>query len=302
MTELLARFMRYLSVERNASPQTLRAYRADLEAFRRFGAAAGYTEATAVGTRLIRAYLAHLHGRGLNPVSVVRHLSALRSWFRFLVRRGAAERNVARDVKSPRLPRKLVSFLPVDEAMPMIDARGLGGSSRARDVAILELLYASGLRVSELTALDLDAVDEVAMTVRVLGKGRVERVVPFGRQAARRLEAYLGARRATGGPLFLNARGGRLTARSVRNIVKRAARAAGIERRVSPHTLRHSFATHLLDGGADLRMIQDLLGHSRLTTTQRYTHVSSAQMMRAYDAAHPRARAAARTSSASPGR
>ena len=222
---------------------------------------------------------------------MTRHLSALRSWFRFLVRRGVVERNLARDVRSPRLPRKLVSFLPVDEAMPMVDARGLGGRARARDVAILELLYASGLRVSELTGLDVDDVDHEAMTVRVLGKGGKERVVPFGRGAARALDAYLGGRPDARGPLFVNARGGRLTSRSVHTLVKRAARAAGVERRVSPHTLRHTFATHLLDGGADLRVVQELLGHSRLSTTQRYTHVSSAHVVRAYDAAHPRARA-----------
>jgi integrase/recombinase XerC len=294
MRELLARFLRYLSVERNASPQTRRAYAGDLEAFHRYAEAAGCAEVAEVDTRLIRAYLAHLHRRGLDPVSVARQLAALRSWFRFLVRRGVVERNVARDVATPRRRHKLVSFLPVDEAIPMVDARALGGSRRARDVAILELLYASGLRVSELTALDLDAVDGAAMTVRVLGKGNKERVVPFGREAARKLDTYLAERVATRGPLFVNARGGRLTARSVRAIVKRAARAAGIARRVSPHTLRHSFATHLLDAGADLRMVQELLGHSRLSTTQRYTHVSSAQLMRAYDAAHPRARSAAR--------
>jgi integrase/recombinase XerC len=298
MTELLERFMRYLAVERDASPQTRRAYRGDLEAFRRFATAAGCAEVSDVDTRLIRAYLAHLHRRGLDPVSVVRHLSALRSWFRFLVRRGVVERNVARAVASPRLRRKLVTFLPVDEAIPMVDASALGGARRARDVAILELLYASGLRVSELTALDLDAVDAAAMTVRVLGKGNKERVVPFGREAASKLEAYLGERASARGPVFLNARGARLSARSVRDIVKRAARAAGIERRVSPHTLRHSFATHLLDAGADLRMVQELLGHSRLTTTQRYTHVSSARLMQAYDAAHPRARATAGTAPA----
>jgi integrase/recombinase XerC len=292
MTELAQPFLRYLSVERGASRHTLRAYRTDLEDFDRYCTEARCPDVTQADGRLIRAYLAHLHRRGLDPVTIARHLSTLRSWFRFLVRRGLLERNVARAVRSPRLPRKLVSFLPVDEAKPMVDARGLGGSARARDVAILELLYASGLRVSELTGLDLDDVDRDALTVKVLGKGAKERIVPFGRGAARALAAYLGARPERRGPLFVNARGGRLTVRSVGTLVKRAARTAGIERRVSPHTLRHTFATHLLDAGADLRVVQELLGHSRLTTTQRYTHVGSAQMMRAYDAAHPRARAA----------
>ena len=290
MTALLRRFLRYLSAERQASPHTVRAYRADLDDFCAFCAEAGAAEVEAVDVRLIRAYLARLHRRGLDPASVARHLSAVRSWFRFLVRRGVMERNVARAVKSPRLPRKLVSFLPVDEAGPMVDGRGLAGRARERDRAILELLYASGLRVSELSGVDVEDVDRQGMTVRVLGKGGKERIVPFGRAAGRALDAYLAERGDRGGALFVNARGTRLGTRSVHALVKRAARAAAIERRVSPHTLRHSFATHLLDGGADLRVVQELLGHSRLTTTQRYTHVSSAHVMRAYDAAHPRAR------------
>ena len=297
MKAVLTRFLRYLSVERNASRHTVRAYRTDLERFCDFSAAAGYTEVDTVDTRVIRAYLAQLHQAGCDPVSAARHLSALRSWFRFLVRRGVVERNVARDVRNPRLPRKLATFLPIDEAIPMVEARQLHGTARVRDVAIVELLYASGLRVSELVGLDVDAIDGETMTVRVLGKGSKERVVPFGQAAARALEVYLASRPTPRGPLFVNARGGRLSSRSVQNIVKRAARAAGIDRRVSPHTLRHTFATHLLDGGADLRMVQDLLGHSRLSTTQRYTHVSSAQIMRTYDGAHPRARIAGRASS-----
>jgi integrase/recombinase XerC len=292
MTDLLQRFLRHLSAERRASPHTLRAYRADLADFCAFAARAGSTDVAAADSRLIRAYLAQLHRRGLDPVSVARRLSALRSWFRFLVRQGAVPRNTARDVRSPRLPRRLASVLSVDEALPLVEARGLGGRARMRDVAILELLYASGLRVSELSGLDVDDLDRQGMTVHVLGKGGKERIVPFGRAAARALDAYLATRAAPRGALFANARGGRLGPRSVHALVKRAARAAGIERRVSPHTLRHSFATHLLDGGAELRVVQELLGHSRLTTTQRYTHVSSAHVMRAYDAAHPRARAA----------
>jgi integrase/recombinase XerC len=298
MIARLPAFLRYLAAQRHASPHTMRAYRADLEQFCRYCAAAQCAEIGEVDARLIRAYLAHLHRRGLDPVTVTRHLSTLRSWFRFLVRRGVVERNVAREVRSPRRPRKLIAFLPVDEAIPLVAARGVAGPARARDVAILELLYASGLRVSELTGLDVDDVDHEAMTVRVLGKGGKERVVPFGRPAARALDAYLGGRASARGPLFVNGRGGRLSVRSVHTLVKRGARAAGIDRRVSPHTLRHTFATHLLDGGADLRVVQELLGHSRLTTTQRYTHVSSAHLVRAYDAAHPRARAAGGQSAA----
>jgi integrase/recombinase XerC len=223
---------------------------------------------------------------------VARKLAALRSCFRFLVRRGVLEGNPAREARSPRQPRRLVTFLPIDEATQLVDGRGVGGESRARDVAILELLYASGLRVSELAGLDLDDLDRTERTLRVLGKGRKERIVPYGDAAAGALERWLGKRGEASGAVFTNARGGRLTVRSIHTIVRRAARAAGITRRVSPHTLRHTFATHLLDGGADLRAIQELLGHSRLSTTQRYTHVGAEQLMKVYDRAHPRAQRA----------
>jgi len=194
-------------------------------------------------------------------------------------------------VRGPRPPKKLVSFLPIDEAMALMDAKTLDAGARVRDAAVLELLYATGLRVSELSGLDLDDLDRSQQTVRVLGKGRKERVVPYGSRAATALSAYLTGRGIGAGPLFANRRGGRLTVRSLHTIVRRSAAATGITRRVSPHTLRHTFATHLLDAGADLRVIQELLGHSRLSTTQRYTHVGADQLMRVYDAAHPRARA-----------
>ena len=289
MNDPLSAFLRHLSFEKDASPHTVRSYRSDLLEFKTF--VGGDQTLDGVDQRTVRAYLAHLHSRGLEAASVARKLAALRSWFRFLVRRGVLAKNAAREVRSPRLPKKLVSFLPIDEATALVEAKAVGGGERARDVAVLELLYATGLRVSELVGLDLDAVDRSARTVRVLGKGRKERIVPFGGQAARALEAYLGRRAESRGPLFVNRRGGRLTVRAIHTIVRRSAAAAGITRRVSPHTLRHTFATHLLDAGADLRAIQEFLGHSRLSTTQRYTHVSADQLMKVYDAAHPRARA-----------
>ena len=291
MNDPLGAFLRHLSVERNASPHTLRGYRTDLADFQRFLGARGAAGLAAADPRAVRAWLAALHARGLDPVSVARKLAALRSCLRFLVRRGVIERNPAREIAGPRQPRKLVSFLPVDEATQLVEGRAVGGADRTRDLAILELLYASGLRVSELSGLHVDALDRAEHTVRVLGKGRKERIVPYGAPAARRLEAWLARRGERPGPLFTNARGGRLGVRSIHAIVRRAARAAGLTRRVSPHTLRHSFATHLLDGGADLRAIQDLLGHSRLSTTQRYTHVGAEQLMKVYDRAHPRATA-----------
>ena len=280
-------FLRHLAVEKNASPHTLRSYRADLIDFEAHLASQKLLPVDA-DVRAVRGWLAALHTRGLDPTSVARKLAAVRSFFRFLVRRGAVARNPARELRGPRPARKLVSFLPTDEAKALVEARAVGGAAPVRDVAILELLYATGLRVSELVGLDLAAVDRDARTVRVLGKGRKERIVPYGAAAARALDAYLGPRAAGTGAVFTNARGGRLGVRSIRDIVGRAAGAAGVTRRVSPHTLRHTFATHLLDAGADLRMIQELLGHSRLSTTQRYTHVGAAQLMKVYDAAHPR--------------
>ena len=285
MTDTPAAFLRYLAVEKDASPHTLKSYGNDLRQFESFLTAERVT-ATELSPRHIRAFLVALHARGLDPASVGRKLAAVRSWLRFLVRRGVLERNPAREVRGPRLPKKLVSFLPVDEAHDLMEV----ASNPIRDRAILELLYASGLRVSELTGLDLDDVDRGARTVRVLGKGRKERVVPFGSKAARALDAWLARRGDEAGPLFLGRRG-RLTSRAVYTIVRASARRAGITRKVSPHTLRHSFATHLLDGGADLRAIQELLGHSRLSTTQRYTHVGAEHLLKVYEAAHPRARA-----------
>ena len=291
VTDPRAAFLRHLEVERGASPHTLRSYRVDLEDFTTFlEAHAPGTAVTSVDARVVRAFIAHLHGRSLAPATIGRRLAAVRSWFKFLVRRGALKANPARDVRAPRLPKTLPNFLPVDDAKTLVDGRGIGGAERVRDLAVLELLYASGLRVSELAGLDLDDVDRSDQTVRVLGKGGKERVVPFGDAAARALEAHLGRRGFHDGPLFPNARGGRLTVRSMHRIVRRSARAARLARRVTPHTLRHSFATHLLDSGADLRMIQELLGHSRLSTTQRYTHVTPDRLAVVYDAAHPRAR------------
>jgi len=280
-------FLRYLEVEKNASPHTLRSYRADLVDFEAHLAAQSETPETA-DVRAVRGWLAALHRRGLDPTSVARKLAAVRSFYRLLVRRGVVERNPAREVRGPRPARKLVGFLPIDETDALVGARALGGAARERDVAILEMLYATGLRVSELAGLDLESVDRDARTVRVLGKGRKERIVPYGVAAARALEAYLGRRATRSGPVFTRARGGRLGVRSIRAVVGRAAAAAGVTRRVTPHTLRHTFATHLLDAGADLRVIQELLGHSRLSTTQRYTHVGADQLMKVYDAAHPR--------------
>jgi integrase/recombinase XerC len=289
MDATVGSFLQYLDVERGASPHTLRSYATDLTEFTRFLAAERIEGVASADTRAVRAFLAALHRRRLSKASIARKLAAIRSCFRFLARRGVLEVNPARQVRSPRLGRRLPSVLPKDEATQLLDVAAEPTAAGTRDRALLELLYASGLRVAEGCGLDLDDLDEARRTVRVLGKGDKERVVPVGEVALQALDAYLSMRGRQRGPLFLNARGGRLTPRSAHRIVKRLARRAGLSQRVTPHTLRHSFATHLLGEGADLRLIQELLGHRRLSTTQRYTHVSPEHLMRVYDAAHPRA-------------
>jgi integrase/recombinase XerC len=287
--DLVPAFLRYLAAERGASAHTLRSYAADLAELQTFLRGARVPGLAAADARVLRGYLAWLHGRGLAKSSIARKLASVRSCYRFLARRELVAANPARQLASPRLPRRLPSVLPKDESKDLLDAPSEDTLAGRRDRALLELLYASGLRVAECCGLDLEDLDRRHGTVRVMGKGSKERVVPVGEIALEALDAYLDRRGGGNGPLFRNARGTRLSTRSVHSIVRRRARAAGLARRVTPHTLRHTFATHLLGEGADLRFIQELLGHSRLSTTQRYTHVSPEHLMKVYDAAHPRA-------------
>lgn len=289
MKDPAAEFLRYLDLQRGASRHTLRGYATDLSEFRRFLSREGVPALADADARTIRAWLATLHERKLAKSSIARKLATVRSCFKYLARRGEVGLNPARQVRSPRLPKRLPSFLPKDESKDLLDARTERSAAGLRDHAMLELLYATGLRVAECCGLDWDDVDRRRCTVRVMGKGGKERVVPAGDAALEALDAWLTVRGEGRGALFTNLRGGRLTTRSVHRIVKRRARDAGIARRVTPHTLRHTFATHMLGEGADLRLIQELLGHSRLSTTQRYTHVSPEHLMKVYDAAHPRA-------------
>jgi integrase/recombinase XerC len=298
--EARERFLDFLRDQKRASVQTLRAYRSDLEQFRHhltrhYGreAAPGPAE---IDTLAVRGFVAHLSRDGIEKASIARKLSAVRSFLGFAVRGGELETNPAEAIHAPRIPRHLPRTLTVDEMFNLLERIRSDDPRSLRDRALLELVYAAGLRVSELVSLDLDDLDMAGMTVRVVGKGGKERLVPFGRKAAASLRAWLDASRrlrarAGGHPsaLFLNARGGRLSSRSVRRILDRRLREAAIHARISPHVLRHSFATHLLGAGADLRAIQEMLGHSSLSTTQRYTHVSTDSLMRIYDRAHPRA-------------
>jgi integrase/recombinase XerC len=293
MEQAVNAFLRHLDRERNASPHTVRAYGDDLAQFRDYleralGRAARPAE---VDHLLIRGFLADLHQRGLKKVSAARKLASLRTFFRFLCREGVLDTNPARALLSPRLERRIPAVLDEREVDAILAVPG-DADAAVRARAILEMLYATGIRCSELVGLDLPDVDLGARMVRVLGKGRKERVVLFGSRAQSALKAYLEVRqkaRPRHDALFLNARGGRLTDRSVRTLVTGRMSAVALVRRISPHTLRHSFATHLLARGADLRAIQELLGHASLSTTQRYTHVDTKQILSIYRKTHPRA-------------
>lgn len=321
MKEAVEKFVYHLRNERNASPHTLRNYESDLAQFLFYLSPPGAKPPVLakIDHKLIREFIAYLHDRGLEKSSVARKLASLRSFFKFCVRQGLAPQNPAKLVATPKLPKRVPSVLTAEEINgflnqlanaepPAVDGQrakrirpGADGDESklllARDRAILELLYASGLRVSELTGLDMVDIDRAEQVLRVLGKGRKERMVPFGGKAAAALQAYLPVRleilrrnrEGEAQAVFLNYAARRLTTRSVGRIAKKYVRLCNINWDLHPHSLRHAFATHLLADGADLRAIQELLGHASLSTTQKYTHASIRQLMEVYDKAHPRA-------------
>lgn len=301
-----ARFIEYMRHERNLSEETLRAYTGDLRQFAAYAAnaAAGASglEVHRITPDLIRSYFASVH-KSMEKTSRARKLSTLRSFYRYLNSAGLFEGNPAELVAHPRIKTKMPSFLPVDAVFHFLDALARAadrqGSSwrKARNWALFECLYSTGIRVSELVKLDLEDMAFEGGTVRVMGKGRKERIVPIGDKALGAVKYYLSAFNTgfskaapASRALFRNARGGRLTTRSVDRILKAELIGCGLWQHLSPHGLRHTFATHLLNAGADLRAIQEMLGHQSLSTTQRYTHVHMDQLMKVYDAAHPRSR------------
>jgi integrase/recombinase XerC len=303
MRALVGRYLEFLRDERLVSTHTLRAYGGDMDRFlnfleRDFLAKDGdQIVPEDVDSLAVRSFIAALARDGVGKRSQARCLSALRGLFRFACREGTLATNPAADVRSPKQPHRLPRHLRPGEIESLIEAASGDDPLSRRDRALLELLYASGLRVGELTGLDWTDIDLEARTVRVLGKGGKERMVPFGKPAARALAAWLEAweavrQNASGADeaVFLNYRGGRLGSRSVRRILDRYVEAAALAAGVHPHTLRHTFATHLLEGGADLRTIQELLGHSSLSTTQRYTHVEIERLLQVYRQSHPRAK------------
>ncbi len=305
MKELIHKFLEHLRIERNASAHTIRNYGSDLEQFRQFlrskGLAGGRkgdeVAVEKIDALSVRAYLGHIY-REHKKSSLGRKLAAQRSFFRYLVNEGVISQSPAELVATPKQEKNLPAFLSVDEAFSLMKAPDASNTWGGRDRAILETLYSCGIRVSELAGLSDGDVDFSLGILKVFGKGGKERIVPIGEKAQEALKDYLPQRnrvlelrkeKGPHPPLFINVRGKRLTARSVARIVHKHVQGSGIWRKAGPHSLRHSFATHLLDNGADLRAIQELLGHASLSTTQRYTKVDATALLETWRQAHPRA-------------
>ena len=300
MRTAASRFLQFLRVEQNASELTIKSYREDLTALidylteSRDGSCPTPQQVVVLE---LRGYVAALHDAGYAKTTIARRLASLRSFFRFGQREGWTQTNPAKPLRNPRKPRNLPHFLSSDDVGRLLTAPPAENPHGLRDRAMLETVYSAGLRVSELVGLNESDVDFEAGVLRVRGKGRRERLAPIGSFAARALKRWLRVRRLdsrepTGpdAPIFLNRFGRRITTRSIGRMIEKYLKLTGLDRRTSPHSLRHSFATHLLDRGADIRSVQELLGHKSLVTTQIYTHVSTAQLREVYQRAHPRAK------------
>ncbi len=300
MDPLVLAFQASLTHERKASPHTVKNYVHDLLEFqdylRRFQPEVfenGKIEITRINPLNLRSFVSILFQKN-HPASIARKLSSLRSFFQYWVKEGVITQNPAKTIHSPKIPKRLPRFLNVDEIFKLLDAPMSVDFKGLRDKAILELLYSSGLRVSELIGVDQNQIDFDQGILRVLGKGSKERLVPVGAKALDKIKLYLAERAKLAKivdqeAVFLNRRGIRLTVRSIQRMLDKAIKTCGLPKEVSPHVLRHSFATHMLNSGADLRSIQELLGHASLSTTQRYTHVNLDQLMKVYDQSHPKA-------------
>jgi integrase/recombinase XerC len=299
MQTAVTRFLQYLRVERNASDYTIKSYREDFDALAEYlvDAEGGLPAPGDIGTAVLRGYIAAVSDAGYAKTTVARRLASLRSFFRFGQREGWAKTNPAKPLRNPRKARSLPHFLSSDEIERLLSAPSAGEPMGLRDRAILEVLYSAGLRVGELAGLNSSDLDFSGNMLRVRGKGRRERIAPVGSFAIHALRQWLAVRKLSArekagaeAPLFVNKFGSRLTTRSVGRMLEKHLKATGLDHRTTPHTLRHSFATHLLDRGADIRSVQELLGHKSLVTTQIYTHVSTAGLRAVYEKAHPRAR------------
>ncbi len=303
MNDWVADFRTFLDVQRNVSEHTRRAYLTDLKEFEKFlngpENVTPQKDWARASTETFRTYLACLHRRKLKKVSINRKISSLRAFYKFLVRSGRMRKNPVQEIQAPKIEKYMPTFLSVDEAFELLGHADDTSAAGLRNRAMLELFYSSGLRLSELAGLNTEDVHFSASLVKLRGKGKKERIVPVGQPALVAMRKYLDATdeqrkknvKATGPEaFFLNARGGRITPRSIARIVDDATAKSGIGRKISPHALRHSFATHLLSAGADLRSIQEMLGHESLSTTQKYTAVNINRLMEVYDKAHPRAK------------
>lgn len=310
LTSWIQKFLEYLRYQRNASAHTIRNYASDLRQFYSFlttspgGDPRPAPELEQIDNLTIREFLGFLYQKSNRKSSIARKLATLRSFLKYLSAQGVIHANPAKIVASPKLENRLPDYMTVEAVTDLVEAPDTGADSGKRDRAILELLYGAGLRVGELVGLNLGDLSLNEGLVRVVGKGRKERLIPFGKSAAEALEAYLRVRgksiragsiksgegAAAAEAVFLNFRGGRLTSRSVGNLVDRYVVRLSQRLKIHPHTLRHTFATHMLSAGADLRAIQELLGHESLSTTQKYTHVSVEQLIRVYQSCHPRAK------------
>ncbi|MFA5099801.1 MAG: tyrosine recombinase XerC [Candidatus Omnitrophota bacterium] len=286
MERFVEKFIRYLEIEKNYSAHTILNYKLDLEEFQKF---LGEHPVEKVDYLGVRKYLAIMKEKGLQSRSVARKLSSLRTFFRFLTREGFIKANPIASILSPKLDKHLPQFLTEEEAARLIESSIPETLSGMRDRAILETFYSTGIRISELVGLNLDDVDVISGIVKVRGKGKKERIVPIGDRAIGAIRGYLEKRDMQTAALFLNPGRRRISDRGVRYMFKKYILLAGIKQGVSPHTLRHSFATHLLNRGADLRTVQELLGHANLGTTQIYTHLTTERLKNVYDKAHPRA-------------
>lgn len=286
MDRYLNKFITYLDIEKNYSKYTILNYRLDLEEFFEF---IDKTPIEKVDYLFLRRFLARLRTKKHRPRTLARKLSSLRSFFKFLNREGLIKENPAALVMSPKLDKILPKFLSEDEMNRLIDSVSLLKKAGRRDKAIMEVLYSAGIRVGELVGMDIRDIDLISNVAKVKGKGKKERLVPIGNKAVDAIRDYLTERKDQAAALFLNKCGTRLSDRSVRNIVNKYIYDASLHSKVSPHVFRHSFATHLLNHGADLRSVQELLGHVNLSTTQIYTHITTERLKKVYDKAHPRA-------------
>jgi integrase/recombinase XerC len=299
MKDLLADYLRHLAIEKNSSAHTVKSYREDLNLavgffLEKLGSAAARVDQ--VSTRHVRSYVAWLHDQGYSKTTIARRIASVRSWFRFLCRRGVLQANPAEGLRGPKKDKKLPNFIARSEMTRLLEQPSDDNAMGLRDRAMLETLYSAGLRVGELCGLKLDDIDVGEGIITVRGKGRRERLALLGESSKQAMREWLVVREEfqsrlgkSGAAVFLNKNGGPLTVRSVGRILEKHLTHAGLDPRSTPHTLRHTFATHLLDAGADVRGVQELLGHKNLATTQIYTHVTTQRLQESYQRAHPRA-------------